>query len=183
MNVTTLTPLNQQHPILAFGDSLTFGYGAPPEQSYPFLLSHLINQQIINAGINGELSKDGLLRLELLLDKHAPQLLLLCHGANDILQNACRTTMMNNIDNMVKMAHKRGIDVVLIAVPDVNDQLSNVVEYQQIATQNNILLADNLLAELLKQPALHSDIIHPNNLGYGFIAESIATLLKANGAL
>jgi acyl-CoA thioesterase-1 len=53
---------------------------------------------VINAGINGELSSEGLIRLEALLDLHKPQLLLLCHGANDILQKRDLTKMADNLE-------------------------------------------------------------------------------------
>ena len=81
-----LKPIATTQTILAFGDSLTFGYGAAKEQSYPAQLSALINRPVINAGISGELSGQGLTRLEALLALHKPQLLLLCHGANDMLK-------------------------------------------------------------------------------------------------
>ena len=178
-----LNPLNNQQPILAFGDSLTFGFGAEPNQSYPFILSQLINRTVINAGLNGELSEHGLLRLESVLDEHNPQLLILCHGANDILQNLCLDRMANNINDMIELAHKKDIQVVLIEVPDVNHQLNPITQYKQLAEQHQILLVDKLLAELLHHPNLHDDIVHPNVLGYHLIAKSLAKTLLENGAL
>ncbi|MCW8994809.1 MAG: GDSL-type esterase/lipase family protein [Psychromonas sp.] len=178
-----LQPLNQQQPILAFGDSLTYGYGADKAQSYPAVLSTLINRQVINEGVNGELSAAGLLRLEALLDKHNPQLLLLCHGANDILQQRDLNKMADNLSAMITLAQHKNIQVLLIAVPQVNQRLRPVKQYQEVAARKQVVIDKNLLADLLKQPALHSDIIHPNHLGYQKIAQTIALQLKNQGAL
>jgi len=178
-----LQPLNQQQSILAFGDSLTFGYGANEQQSYPAQLSKLIDMQVINAGVNGELSQDGLLRLENILDTYKPQLLLLCHGANDILQQRDLNVMADNLRAMVTLAEDRDIQVVLIAVPQVNLLLTPIKQYQQVADEKQLVVDKTMLADLLKQPALHSDIIHPNYLGYQKIAQTIAQLLKAHGAI
>ncbi|MFT6985007.1 MAG: acyl-CoA thioesterase-1 [Psychromonas sp.] len=178
-----LQPLNPSQPILAFGDSLTFGYGADTNQSYPAQLSKLINRRVINAGVNGELSGEGLLRLEKLLDRYKPQLLLLCHGANDLLQKADLEKMADNLKKMIKMAQDRDIQVLLIAVPNTSLLLTPLKQYQQVATQMNIVVENDLLADLLAQPELHSDLIHPNHLGYQKIAETIAQLLKKQGAI
>jgi lysophospholipase L1-like esterase len=176
---TMLRLIKKKQPILAFGDSLTFGYSAEENESYPFILSQLINYPVINAGLNGELSEHGLHRLEGLLDIHYPKLLLLFHGANDILQNLSFDRMAKNINEMIELAQKKNIEVILIAVPDVNQQLNPIPQYKQLADQHQILLVDNLLAELLSQRNLHTDIIHPNALGYRLIAKSLARTIES----
>lgn len=173
-----LQALNEQQPILAFGDSLTFGFGADKTQSYPAQLSKLIDRQVINAGINGELSAAGVLRLEGLLEIHNPQLLLLCHGANDILQKQDLNKMADNLSAMSTLAQDRDIQIILIAVPQLNQGLTSVRQYQQVAAEKKIVIDNNLLTELLKQPDLHCDSIHPNHLGYQKMAETITLHLK-----
>ena len=180
---TMLKPLNNTQSILAFGDSLTFGYGANPDQSYPAQLSKLIDIDVINEGINGEVSKRGLARLEALLESHQPQMLLLCHGANDMLQKQDLARMKNNVKAMIKLAQDRDIQVVLIAVPSVGLLLTPLKEYQEIADEMHVTLANDILSDVLGNRKMHSDVIHPNALGYKEIAIQLQKLLKQQGAL
>lgn len=178
-----LSKLNQTDTILAFGDSLTFGYGASTQQSYPAVLSQLTGLRVVNEGINGELSEEGLKRLEGLLDLHEPRLLLLCHGANDMLQKRSLETMATNLETMIKLAQQRNIEVLLIAVPNATIFLKPLEQYQQVADKMKVPLENDLIADILGQPALHSDIIHPNALGYQKMAEKIHQDLISLGAL
>ncbi|MCP4324263.1 MAG: arylesterase [Alteromonadales bacterium] len=178
-----LNKLDNSDTILAFGDSLTFGYGAQKHQSYPSVLSKLSGLKVINAGINGELSSEGLQRLEKLLDWYQPELLLLCHGANDMLQKRSLQTMAGNLEAMVKLAQLRDIQVLLIAVPNTNLLLTPLKEYQQVADKMSIPLESDLISDILSKPSLHSDIIHPNALGYQKMAEQIHQDLIELGAL
>ena len=182
-NSEPLTPLNNQQPILAFGDSLTYGYGAATAQSYPEQLSQLSNMEVINAGISGEKSKQGLERLSALLDEHQPQLLLLCHGGNDVLKKQNLDSMKENLAQMIEMAQSRDIQVVLISVPGASLFLPDIKQYQELAEQYNIPLENDIIKDVLKKSSLRSDAIHPNAQGYRLIAEAVYALLEDNGAL
>lgn len=72
--------------VLAFGDSITHGYGVGKNDNYPSQLSKLLNASVINSGVSGEISKEGLRRLPGVLEKYKPNILILCHGGNDILR-------------------------------------------------------------------------------------------------
>ncbi|TEW56102.1 arylesterase [Psychromonas sp. RZ22] len=178
-----LTPLNHTQPILAFGDSLTFGYGAKKNQSYPAQLSKLLNIDVINEGISGETSDRGLKRLASLLDRYQPQLIILCHGANDMLQKQSLQVMKNNLSQMIAMAQERDIQIVLISVPEASLFLPDLIQYQELSEQYNIPLENDIIKDVLKKPSLRSDMIHPNAQGYGLIAQAIYKLLEDNGAL
>lgn len=175
-----LKPFNKQQSILAFGDSLTYGYGAEENQSYPAQLSLRLNLNIINAGINGETSEQGLNRLEGLLDKHQPQLLLLCHGANDMLQQLDLDKMKMNVSEMIKMTKQRNIQVLLISVPEISPFLENLSQYSALAIEHQIPLENEIIKSILKTPSLHIDDIHPNAAGYQLIAEVIYQRLIDN---
>lgn len=182
-NSRLLTPLNDQQTILAFGDSLTYGYGAQPQQSYPAKLSELLNLEVINEGVNGETSEKGLIRLAALLDRYQPQLLILCHGANDMLKKQNLDTMKSNLSQMIDMAQQRDIQVILMSVPEASLFLTDIPQYQQLAEQYNLPLQNKIIKDVLKKPSLRSDMFHPNTEGYHLIAEALYELLDDNGAL
>ncbi|WP_413698760.1 GDSL-type esterase/lipase family protein [Psychromonas sp. KJ10-10] len=138
---------------------------------------------MINEGINGELSAEGLNRLEKLLDLHQPSLLLLCHGANDMLNKRSLDVMASNLETMIKLAQQRDIEVLLIAVPNATIFLKPLEQYQQVAEKMKVPLDNDLITDILGQPALHSDIIHPNAMGYQKMAEKIHQDLISLGAL
>ncbi len=178
-----LPPLAGNALILAFGDSLTFGTGAPPEQSYPARLAALSGRQVINAGRPGETSAQGLKRLPDILDKHQPQLLILCHGGNDLLRKRKRAKTEANLREMVLLARARSVPVVLIGVPRPGLFLNAADLYAKLATELNIPMEAESLPELLGDNRYKSDLIHPNAAGYQRFAEAIHGLLRATGAL
>ncbi len=169
--------------ILAFGDSLTRGSGASAGQSYPAQLQQLIRRKVINAGVPGELSAEGARRLPGLLDKHQPDLLLLCHGGNDLLRKLDRQQLRDNLRRMVEAADQRDIQVILIAVPQLGLLPADAALYQQLAAELQLPLVTDILAELLADPQYKSDSIHPNAAGYRKFAEAVADQLKTTGAL
>lgn len=169
--------------ILAFGDSLTFGTGTAPGKSYPAVLEKLVSRKVINAGIPGETTAWGLARLPALLDKHHPSLLILCHGANDLIQGLGERQAADNIMEMIRLAKKCGIQVLLIGVPYPGRFYSQPPFYATIANEFNLPLASDALARVLVDASLKSDFIHPNARGYRMMAEAVATVLRENGAV
>lgn len=169
--------------ILAFGDSLTFGTGAGPSESYPAVLEKLISRRVANAGIPGEVTSEGLSRLPQVLEKEKPSLLLLCHGGNDLLRRLNQQQATYNLRAMIRMAQDRGIPVVLIAVPSPGLSVSPSPIYREIARDLTLPLEEKTLAAVLADGSLKSDYIHPNAAGYRRVAESLATLLKKSGAV
>jgi acyl-CoA thioesterase I len=169
--------------VVAFGDSLTFGTGSEPMESYPAVLEKMIGRRVVNAGIPGEVTSDGLLRLPEVLEREKPALLLLCHGGNDALRRLNQQQAANNIREMIRLAQKREVDVVLIAVPAPGLSLSPSSMYREIAKELSIPIEEETLSSILSNSSLKSDYIHPNAEGYRRLAESIATLLHKNGAI
>ena len=112
-----LEKLDSSAVVLAFGDSLTFGTGAGATESYPAILERSIGRKVVNAGVPGETSAQGLERLPEVLDEVKPKLLVLCHGGNDFLRRLDDQAAAANVRAMIEMARKRGIAVVLIATP------------------------------------------------------------------
>jgi acyl-CoA thioesterase-1 len=169
--------------LLAFGDSLTFGTGAAAGESYPAVLERLTGHRVANYGVPGEISAAGLARLPGVLELERPALLILCHGANDLLRRMDQGQAAENLRGMVRIAQERGISVVLIAVPSPDLSLSPPKFYSQVAAEFAIPIEEKALARILGKGSLKSDYIHPNGTGYRQLAESLASLLKKSGAI
>jgi len=178
-----LPKLSEDAVVLAFGDSLTHGTGAKPGESYPAILENLSGKRIVNAGIPGELSAKGLQRLPEVLNEHEPELLLLCHGGNDLLRRHELAKTATNIKKMVLMARERGVSVVLIGIPRPGFMLKTADFYTQIAEEVEVPFEGGILEEILSDRELKSDTTHPNSEGYRLMAEAVHKLLKETGAL
>lgn len=178
-----LPRLTSDAVILAFGDSLTFGTGATPTESYPAILERLVGRRVVNAGIPGEVTDGGLSRLPEALDKGKPALLILCHGGNDLLRRLDRQQTANNLRAMLRLAKERGVAAVIIAVPSPGIALSPPPFYRETAAEMGLPIEEEALTKVLSDGSLRSDFIHPNAAGYRRLAESIAVLLKKSGAV
>lgn len=179
-----LTPLASDAVILAFGDSLTYGTGANPRtQSYPAVLADLINRNVINAGVPGEISAAGLQRLPELLEKLKPQLVILCHGANDILRKQNIEQTEKNLSAMILLIKQSGAQVILMSVPDFNLLLKPAEFYQRVAEQNQLVIENDIISQIERKPSLKSDSIHPNAEGYFLMAQQLEGLLISSGGV
>lgn len=182
-SVPPLPALPQDAKILAFGDSLTFGTGANENESYPAVLSRIIGRKIINSGVPGEISAAGLQRLPEALEMEKPDIIILCHGGNDLLGAKDKQELANNLRAMIRMAHNRGVGVILVAVPAPDLTLKPPNLYEAISKEFHIPLEQKILPHILGKGSLKSDHIHPNAAGYKMFAEALAELLKKSGAL
>ena len=178
-----LPALSDNAVILAFGDSITAGNGAPQAQNYPSQLAEKLQRTVINAGVPGEVSASGLKRLPALLDKHQPALLLLCHGGNDIIRKLGKDKLTENLRAMIEEAISRDISVVLIGVPKPGIILGSLDIYSQVAGEYNLPIESEIVPKVLSDNALKSDLIHPNLRGYAMIADAIYLLLQKNEAI
>ena len=180
---TTLTPLPAGSTVLAFGDSLTAGNGAGAAQSYPSVLANIAVLNMINAGVSGELSAEGLRRLPTLLQQHNPSLVVLCHGGNDLLRRTGNSVAKANVLSMIESIHASGAEVLLLGVPQPGIFLSTAEIYHEIAAETGVAYIPDLLGEVLSDSALRSDAVHPNAAGYRIVADEIYSYLMRVGAL
>ena len=178
-----LPKLSSTDVVLAFGDSLTYGTGAEPAESYPVVLSQLIGRQVVAAGVPGDVTAGGLERLPDVLDEVKPRIMLLCMGGNDMLRGTGYAGAEANLRAMIKLAKERGISVVLIAVPQPALFSGNAPFYETIARDNRLPLEASVLKGLMYDNDYKSDPIHPNAKGYRKMAEAIAELLRDAGAV
>ena len=182
-NAPKMKPLGGNAVILAFGDSLTFGTGAVKERAYPAQLASLISRTVINAGIPGEVSRAGLRRLPALLEQHRPDLIIICHGGNDILRRLDLQLTRDNIQQMIDLSHASGTQVVLVGVPAFGIFLNSAEFYTELAVENQVPIENDVLGDVLRIASYKSDQIHPNADGYAVIASRLAALLKDSDAI
>ncbi len=170
--------------ILAFGDSLTYGTGVGDDNSYPAVLTRLSGRKVINSGIPGERSTQGLARLPKELDEYKPALLILCHGGNDMLRKQSMETMQANLEQMIQLAKGRGVQVILLGVPQpALFGLDSAKYYRLVADKMGIPLQESVIPEVLSDTRFKSDQVHPNAAGYEMMADAVYRLLVKAGAL
>ena len=170
--------------VLTAGDNLTYGFGAPAQQSYPDRLTILTGLNVINAGLNGETSSEGLVRLPSLLKAHHPRLTILCYGGNDILRKRSMAELKENLRRMIKITRSSGSNVLLVSVPNMTlFGLDPLDLYEEVADETNTPLLSGILSKILSDPSLKSDQIHPNAEGYQKIAEAVYAAIKDHGWL
>ena len=178
-----LAKLPNDAVVLAFGDSLTYGYGANPNESYPARLEAMIGRKVVSAGIPGETTAAGLARLQSALEESRPALLILCEGGNDFLQHQDEKIAAQNLRSMIGLARAQGAQVVLIGVPKPGLMPSTAALYTDIATDMKIPYDNSTLVKILTDNELKSDLVHPNAKGYAKMAEGVAALLRKSGAI
>jgi len=169
--------------VLAFGDSLTAGRGVSVDKAYPAVLQSLIGREVVNAGVSGELTEEGLQRLPAILSESDPDLMILLEGGNDILQNRSLVDAKANLSAMVTLAKNQGIDVMLVGVPKKSLLASTAGFYKELAKEHEVPLENKIIGSLLKKPAMKSDSVHFNDAGYAALAEAIHKVLLDAGAL
>lgn len=179
-----LNHLSNDAVILAFGDSLTYGSGTSRDSSYPAILQQLSGRQVVNAGIPGEVTAEGLARLAETIEEYQPQLLILCLGGNDMLRQRGVQEIEQNLEKMVQLSRAQGVPVLLLGVPrPAIFGLESAKLYYTLAERLQLPLEGEIIPEVLSDSSLKSDRIHPNSEGYRLMAEAIYTKLKASGAL
>lgn len=178
-----LPKLSPPSVILAFGDSLTYGTGAGRSEAYPAVLERLSGFEVVNAGIPGEVTAKGLARLPQVLEDVQPELMILCHGGNDLIRKTGEQVAVDNLRAMIQLAKQQGVSVILVAVPKPSIMLDEPEYYQQVAAEFKIPVLTGILPKILRKPSMKSDVIHPNNKGYKALAEAIYELMSEVGAI
>ncbi len=166
-------PTNAQpsgETIVCFGDSLTFGTGAGPDESYPSKLALLIGSEVINSGVPGNTTADALERLGRDVLGHNPRIVLITLGGNDLMRDVPRDEAFANLEAIVSRIHKQGALVVVggIDVPLFDRGFDDA--YEDLQQSTGCLLIPNVLKDLIGKHNLMSDRIHPNSEGYKIMA-------------
>lgn len=175
--------------VICLGDSLTSGYGLPPELAYPHLVeaelkARGIEIQVINAGTAGSTTASGLARLQWLIKAHrVPKILIVALGANDGLRGQNLEQSKINLDAVITLAKAQGISVLLagMKIPtNYGQTYSQQFEalFIDLAEQHKIPRIPFLLDQVAMKPERNlPDGIHPNREGHQIIAQTVLTHL------
>ena len=173
--------------ILAFGDSLTAGLGVMPEQAFPArlqarLATEGIAAQVLNAGVSGDTTADGVARLDWALADR-PDIVLVELGANDALRGIDPKLTQANLDKILTRFQASGAKVLLLGMLAPANwgreyQQEFAAIYPDLAKQHNVPLYPFFLDGVATDPTLNQpDGLHPNAKGAEIIADKIAPLV------
>jgi acyl-CoA thioesterase-1 len=183
--------VSSEKTIIALGDSLTAGYGVKEKEAYPARLERKLHEagyrwRVINAGISGETSRETLARLNRVLELK-PTMVILEIGVNDGFQGLDPTMIRRNIEEIVHILKKEGVQVVLAGMrmfdnfkPGYNASFAAI--YPEVAKKHDLVLIPFFLEGVAGDPSLNRmDGIHPTAKGYRIVAETVYPyLLKAD---
>lgn len=188
---TAVTPeaVSDKPKIIAFGDSLTAGFGLTEKESYPYLLQQKLkadgfDYEVVNAGISGDTSLGGLERVDWVLEQENAQILILELGANDLLRGLPVAKMKQNLSRIIEKAKAKNIQVLLcgmLAPPTMGAQYQReyVSVFPDLAAQYKVAFMPFILEGVALNPKLNqADNIHPNAEGEKVMTENVYAALK-----
>lgn len=177
--------------ILAFGDSLTQGYGVPPGMDFPARLEKALNAKgldvtVINAGVSGETSAGGLARIDWLLGdgKSGPDAVILELGANDGLRGLPAAEMEKNLDAILAKFRTRSIPALFAGMKAPrNFGARYASEYDEVfpklAAKYQVLYYPFFLEGVaLDKSLVQPDGLHPNPKGVDVIVKGIQPVVE-----
>lgn len=181
--------LSDRPKIVAFGDSLTAGFGLTEKESYPYLLQEKLNAdgykyEVVNAGVSGETSLGGLERIDWVLEMENVQILVLELGANDLLRNIPVKNMKSNLDQIIRKAKAKNIKVLLcgmLAPPTSGAayQREYTNAFPDLADEHKVEFLPFILENIaLKKELNQADGIHPNAQGEIIMTDNVYNALK-----
>ena len=168
---------------IAFGDSLTAGYGLPQPASYPALLQTKLDAdgfayEVVNAGVSGDTSAGGARRIDWAIDGDV-KIVILELGANDLLRGQPVDAMKENLAEIIRRAKAHGAKVLLAGM---EAPTNSGIEYRKavheafgsLAREYQIPLIPFFLTGVAGIESLNqSDGIHPNREGTRIVADTV----------
>ncbi len=181
-------PSDQRPVIVAFGDSLTAGYGVEPGRSYPAFLQAELDKagfgyRVVNAGISGDTTSGGLSRASTVAAMK-PAIVILALGGNDGLRGLPAQSTRANLEKMTLVFKESGAQVVLAGMtlprnygPDYIREFEKV--FDSVAAQHAVPLIPFLLEGVAgREGLMQNDAIHPTAEGNRLVARNVMRVLK-----
>ncbi len=169
--------------VLAFGDSLTAGFGVNEEESYPSRLQVKIAaagfpHKVVNAGVSGDTTAGGVRRIRWLM-KHEPEIVILALGANDGLRGLSVDEMRRNLETMIAICREHNARVLLAgmkALPNYGEDYMREFEtvFSELAKKHDLIFLPFLLEGVAGvREHTQSDGLHPVASGYGIVTDLV----------
>jgi acyl-CoA thioesterase-1 len=182
-------PAQAARTILVFGDSLSAGYGLPQRSGWVTLLEKRLqaggyDYKVVNASISGETTVGGKNRIEGVLRKHKPEILVLQLGANDGLRGARIDDIRKHLNAIVGASHRRGVKVIVIGMrlpPNYGPAYTNGFQsvFTDVARQHGAALVPFLLEGFAdKRQLFQHDGIHPKREAQSLILDNVWPALE-----
>jgi acyl-CoA thioesterase-1 len=178
-----------QKRILAFGDSLTAGFGLPLADSLPAQLQRRLvadgfDVEVINAGVSGDTTAMGLARLDYALSAGKLDLAILALGANDMLRGLPPREARANLEKMIETFQSKGVNVILAAMVSGNNwgqaysqEFDSI--YPGLATKYGVTMVPFFMEGVWGDPTLLiGDGLHPNAAGVAKIVKKMTPYLE-----
>ena len=183
------TPAETLPKIVAFGDSLTAGYGLSPQESYPALLQKMIDAdgfryEVVNAGESGGTSAGGVRRIDWSLDAGGVRFVILELGANDFLRGQPVAETRKNLSAIIERSKSRGARVLLAGMyttTDAGRDYEREIDeaFKSLAKEHAVTLIPFFLEGVAGKAELNQqDGIHPNAQGTRLVAATVYRYLK-----
>jgi acyl-CoA thioesterase-1 len=178
--------------LLAFGDSLTAGFGLPKDVSFTAQLERALAKEglavtVINAGVSGDTSAGGLARLDWTLagtPHGGPDAVIVELGANDALRGIDPRVTYDNLDAILSEFRRRGLPVLLAGMrspPNMGPEYAEAFNgiYARLAEKHQVALYPFFLEGVAADPELNqADGIHPNARGVAEIVKRMSPAVK-----
>lgn len=170
--------------IVCLGDSITAGVGAGAGESYPERLAAELGVPVVNAGVPGDTAAQGLARLDGVL-AHDPWLVVVELGGNDLLRQVPLESTERSLRAIVeRILAARAVPLLVEVHGPFGGRYGAL--FERLAGDYDVPLIADALPDILADPALKSDEVHPNAAGYrklaGAVADELAPLLAAREA-
>jgi acyl-CoA thioesterase-1 len=181
--------ISNKPKILAFGDSLTAGFGLQEKESFPYLLQEKIKSEgydyeVINAGVSGDTTRGGMERIDWSLEQDGVQIMILELGGNDLLRGMSPQQMKLNLDEIIRRTKAKKVKILLCGLfPPQNASNEFQKEFSQVfpklAKEHNLAFMPFFLEDVGGKKELNQpDGIHPNAEGSKIITENVYKNLK-----
>jgi acyl-CoA thioesterase-1 len=176
--------------IVVLGDSISAAWGINTEDGWVNLLRKRLDREkknylVVNASVSGDTSRTGLNRLDDILARHQPSIIIVELGGNDGLRGITTSETENSLSAIIEKSQRSGIKVLLVGIRLPPNYGPYFIErfaamYQGLSEKYRVPLVPRIMDQVADNPELmQDDGIHPTAAGQSRMLENIWTELEA----